>query len=311
MNQDKTATRISKNLHKKNDGPRVHQFYDVTGRTLRTLIKWAMIGVVVFYLWYFKFFVFVFIWIPWLITYEVSFIIEWGLQPTLTYHWQWWTAAGLSILFLIIFEYNTHYRHKRRDLLRGGQYEGRVIWVRGSNEGLVYDIWNVKNYISWKLGKKKGSVSPTTSSYSNTVCIPGTWPDPFTIGLGERTTDDYVVYFRRFFYQLFVPYSWDKLYVSRDLEVVPSFFAFWFPRLRMVREPHPSRPGRWVYRLLDKTVDGLESDPAEYTAVNRKALGRSQSLVKWALLSDADTQKLDYSASMPIPQMERSDEEFD
>lgn len=291
--------------HEKN----YHNWADT--HVLRVLIKWSMIGIVIFYLWWFGLFTFIFVWIPWLITYEVSLMIEFGVQPTLTYHAQWWFAAILSIIFLIIFEYWTHYRHKRRDLLRGGQYEGRVIWVRGSNEGLVYDIWNVKNYIQWKLGKKKGSGYPTTNSYSNTVSIPGTWPDPFAIGLGERTRTDYVIYFRRYLHQLFVPFSWDKLYVSRDLEVVPSFFAFWLPNLRMVRLPHPSRPGRWVYRLTDKQVDSLKTEPSKFTSDNRKALGRSQALIKWALLSDAETQKQDYTRSLPLPQMERPDEEFD
>lgn len=275
------------------------------------LVKWAMIGVVVFYLWYFGLFTFIFVWIPWLITYEVEMMIEFGVQPTLTYHAQWWVAAMVSLLFLAIFEYWTHYRHKRRDLLRGGQYEGRVVWVRGSNEGIVYDVWNVKNYIQWKLGKKKGSDSPTINSYSNMVSTPGTWPDPFAIGLGERSRTDYVIYFRRYLYQLFVPFSWDKLYVSRDIDVVPSFFAFWLPNLRMVRLPHPSRPGRWVYRLTEKHVASLNTEPSKFTAENRKALGRSQALVKWALLSDAETQKIDYTYGMPIPQMERPDEEFD
>ncbi|MCK5641306.1 MAG: hypothetical protein KAJ19_10930, partial [Gammaproteobacteria bacterium] len=212
---------------------------DLDRRFLGICVKWILVAVLVVYLWYFGLFTFIFVWVPWLITYEFGLILEYGLGPVLQLHGPMWIAAGLSVAFLIVFEFYTHYRHKRRDLRIGGEFEGRTVWIKGVPQGLVYDLWDARNYIAWKLGKKKDGDSPIVNSNGNTVCTPGTWPDPWAIPLGDKSTSDYIVYFRSRFFQL-VP---SKLYVSRDFDLVPSFFNYWLPNLRMISEPHPSKPG--------------------------------------------------------------------
>lgn len=279
-----------------------------TRRFVTICMKWILIAVTVVYLWHFKLFEFLFVWVPWLITHEVGLVLEYGLQPVLTDHGLMWMGAGASIAVLIVFEFYTHYRHKRRDLRIGGELEGRTVWIRGVRQGLIYDVWDLTNYLAWRTGKKKGSGSRTINSFKNTVTSPGTWPDPFAIPLGERTDRDYVVYWKRRFLQL-VP---SKLYVSRDVEIIPSFFNYWLPNLRLVTEPHPTRPGLIVYRLVDRAPKSLKVSPARLTRENRKLLGRSKVLVSKAILSDAETQKGDFTTgSFAVPQVQEPEEVYD
>lgn len=280
----------------------------VKHRLVSILIKWILIAIIVFYLWYYGLFVVIFIWIPWMISYEVSLIIEYGLQPVLVYHGIWWLAAGLSIVGLIIFEFYTHYRHKRRDLRIGGEFEGRVVWTKGIREGLIYDLWDFKNCVSWLLKKKRGSASTTTNTFGNMVTSPGTWPDPWAIPIGDRTTSDYVIYFKRSYFQLFP----SKLYISRDIDIETSFFNYWLPNMRFRTSPHPERPGLKIYRLEDVDSQSISVDPAKLTAENRKALKRSKVLVKNAILSDAETQKERRTKeTLRIHQVKESEEAYD
>ena len=271
-------------------------------------MKWILIAVTVVYLWHFGLFEVLFIWVPWLITYEVELILEYGFQPVLTDHGLMWMGAGVSIVVLIVFEFYTHYRHKRRDLRIGGEFEGRAVWIRGVRQGLIYDVWDFKNYLWWRLGKKKGSASRSSSSSGGTGTNPGTWPDPFAIPLGERTSEDHVVYFKRRFLQI----APSKLYVSKDLEIAPSFFNYWLPNLRLVTEPHPTKPGLIVYRLVDRASKSVKVRPALMTKENRKLLGRSKIMVGKAILSDAETQKRDFTTgSFAVPQLSEPEEVYD
>ncbi len=279
-----------------------------TNRFLVIIIKWILAISVIYYLWTIGVFVFICFWIPWMISYEFSLILEFGLQPTLMYHGVWWIVAGLSMCLLAVTYYLTHYRHKRRGMMIGGEFDARVVWIKGLRQGLIYDVWDAANYIRWKLGKKKDGDSPIINSYGNTVVVPGTWPDPWAIPIGERNDKDYVIYFKRRWMQI-VP---DKVLVSRDFEVMPTFFYYLIPNLRMIRQPHEYRPGRWVYRLVEEEPDQYGIKSSEMTKEIRKLLGRSQVLVSWAIRSDSETQKKDYSnASLPVPMVQRPDEEFD
>lgn len=279
-----------------------------TNRFLVIIIKWFLAASVIYYLWSIKVFVFIFFWIPWMISYEFSLILEFGLQPTLRYHGIWWIIAGLSMCLLVVVYYLTHYRHKRRGLMIGGEFDARVVWIKGVRQGLIYDVWDFLNYIQWKLGKKKGGASPIINSQGNIVVVPGTWPDPWSIPIGERNDQDYVIYFKRRWLQFFP----DKVLVSRRFAVSSTFFYYLIPNLRMIRQPHRDRPGRWIYRLVDEEPDQYEIKPAELTSQNRKLLGRSQVYVSWAIRSDSETQKKDYTTgSLPIAQLQKKDSEYD
>ena len=280
----------------------------ITNRFLWIISKWILAIAVIYYLWTIKFFVFVFFWIPWMISYEFSLILEFGLQPTLRYHGMWWMIAGFSFCILILTYYLTTYRHTRRGLMIGGEFDARVVWIKGIRQGLIYDVWDFKNYVQWKLGKKKDGESPTINSNGNMVVVRGTWPDPWAIPIGERNDKDYVIYFKRRWLQIFP----DKVLVSRKYDVMPTFFYYLIPNLRMIRQPHRDRPGRWVYRLVDEEPDMYEIHASEITAENRKLLGRSQVYVSWAIRSDSETQKKDYTTgSLPIAQLQKKDTEFD
>lgn len=277
-------------------------------RLLEVLGKWSLLVGLIVYLWYFGLFKILFIYLPWLIQREVGWVLEYGLQAVLTDHGLMWVLAGLSVAGLLLLEFYTHYRHKRRDLRIGGQLEGRVVWIKGIRQGLLYDIWDAKNCINWLLNKKKDTGSTRVNSEGNLVSSPGHWPDPWAIPFGERTNKDYVVYFQRRFLQI-VP---SKLYVSRDFNLSYSFFHYWLPNLRMVTEPHPEKPGLYVYRLADLSPSGVDVDPGLLTKENRKLLGRSKILVGKAILSDAETQKKDFDqGSYSVPQLQEDEGVYD
>lgn len=277
-------------------------------RFIEICIKWAMVGSLVAYCWHIGLFVVLFVWLPWLLQYEADLIMKWGLEAVVVHQAAWWVIAGVCIAFLLLFEYSTHYRHKRRDFRIGGEFEGRVVWIKGVRQGLVYDVWDFKNYLSWKMGKKKGGASPTVNSEGNLVISPGTWPDPWAIPFGDRVSSDYIIYYKRSFLQI-VP---TKVYLPRDYDIVPSFFNYWLPNLRMISEPHPDKPGLFVYRLLDVDAEQFDQAAAEITAASRKALGRSEKLVGKGILSDAETQKTDFThGSFSISQLSEKEEVYD
>lgn len=291
-------------------------------RFLVICLKWGLLLLLVIYLGFAGLFTVLFVWVPWMIQRELELILTYGLKDVLTDQALMWTLAGISLVFLVIFEFYTHYRHKRRDLRIGGEFEGRVLWTKGLRIGLLYDVWDFKNYLSWKMGKKKDVVSITDTSSGNIAwkaTIPeeeyrrgtvSTWPDPWAIPIGERTTSHYVVYFKRHWWQI-LPHHIEKLYISRDVELKASFFCYWLPNLNLRTMPHPEKPGVVVYELVDDLASGVKAKPKLITRQVRRLLKRSKGLVQTAILSDAETQKEDYAMSFRVDQLGEKEEAFD
>jgi len=271
-------------------------------RFMSIVFKWCIIFGFIIYLGYFGLFDLIFIYLPWLIIHTGEVMIEWFALPNggmryLKAYWFWWMLAIIHIIILIYIEYKTHYRHKRRDLDIGGEFEGRVIWIKGIRQGLIYDIWDFKNYLNYLMNKKKDMDYLKRRLEKNIAIRNGTrtgaleWPDPWAIPLGAKNFKDYIVYYKIRFFQL-IPM---KLYVPSKFPLHPSFFHYWLPNKRIVNFSYYSKPGIFARKMTDDKPIIVDIEPEKITSANQVLLSRSNQLVESAILSDPETIKVDFA----------------
>lgn len=279
-----------------------------------SVFKWATLAIVLWYLYQVGFFVFLFVWLPWLITYMYGLFIEYGVVRVLSYYKVMWSIVAIMLLILAILVFEIVYRAKRKDFQIGGEFEGRVIWVRGIRQGFTYAVWDVYNYIQWKRGKKKGEGFGTEDFPADTAMWNGTgrptWPNAFAIPFGPRIKKQYIFYVRRrpFPFQI-IP---DKWFVPINTKVGILFNAYTLPNANFISRPDPKVPGRYMYHVVGAMPENVAISPADRTKANRTLLGRAGKLVDRAILVDAETKKRDFThGSFSIPQLQENEEIYD
>jgi hypothetical protein len=228
--------------------------------------------------------------------YQAGLVFKYGLRAYLSVTGLWWALAVASIILLIIVEYYSHYSHKRRSLMIGGGFEGRTVWIKGLRQGLIYDVWDAKNYISWALGKKKDmELKMPVSSRDTENGIGIRWPNPWAIPFGPKILDYYVIYYYKSFWQI----KPDFLLYPANEKIGVGFFRYVLKQgnLKRIRAPR-GMPflAEWVYiwNPLGNIIR-YPVDPGTQTRENRRLLGRSRHLTRDAIESDPETAKSDYS----------------
>ena len=172
---------------------------------------------------------------------------------------------------------------------------------------LIYDIWDVKNYINYKMGKKKDAVWANRLLSSATETLNGTAPTPWEIPLGAKTTGHYVIYVRRTIFPS-IPH---RFFIPKDTQVTPTLYTIGIPHAFIERVRHPARPGRWDYRIgpAPKT-DTVKTH--RLTKKNRLLLHRAAELVEIAVESDSETKKKDFEyGSFDIPNLKKDEGSYD
>lgn len=279
-------------------------------KLLWSVFKWTAIAVVVWYLYQIGFFTFVFVGLPWLLTYVGGLIVEYGLGRVLSYYKGMWALVFilLGVLSFLVFE--LFYRVKRKDFVIGGQFEGRVVWIKGMRVGLAYAVWDLYNYIMWRAGKKKDADSRFMDLSKPMATFHGIarWPNPLAFPIGPKVRNKYVFYVRRRWFQI-IPEKW---FIPTNTTVGVLLNAYTIPNGHFVRWADPEVPGRWTFHVVDEMPKRNEIDPKELTKRNRILLGRSGKMVDKALLSDGETKKLDFThGSFNIPQLQEDEGAYD
>ena len=122
---------------------------------------------------------------------------ELGAKMYWSMYWQYWAAAYMALFLMFFVWYLSHYRRKRPHLKVGGVKTGRSIWIKGVRRGLVYDVWDFKNYV-WVVLLKKKDLAPI-HQYNQDVRnggMEGTlkWPDPLAIPFGKWVSSGRIIY---------------------------------------------------------------------------------------------------------------------
>jgi hypothetical protein len=159
-----------------------------------------------------------------------------------------------------------------------------------------------------KLGKKKGMVSITQDLSQCMGISPGIWPDPFGIPMGYRSETQYVVYLKRSFFQL-VPERW---FIDKHIDLKLGIYHVSVSNMDVKRLARPDFPGKWDYHLTGQRFGSFDVDGGLITKKNRRMLKRSNQYVELAILSDSETQKVDFvHGSRLIPYIQNEEGEFD
>jgi hypothetical protein len=264
-------------------------------------------AVIIYYLWKVGFFTLLFVWLPFMATYYFGQMLEYGAVVVLKFYAIYWItlAIMLTIFTVLVVEYI--WKLKRRDFKIGGEFEGKIVWAKGVRQGLIYDVWDVKNYINWKLGKKKGVAATPRTSGPDTDTLNGTAPSPWDIPLGPKTKDHYVIYVRR----TLLPSIPHRFFIPKTTQVTPTPYTISIPNAFIERVRHPTRPGRWDYQVgLAPKTDTV--DTSKLTRKNRNLLHRAAELVEIAVESDSETKKKDFEqGSFDIPSLKRDEGAYD
>ncbi len=277
-------------------------------RALWAVTKWVIWATLFFYLWHVGFFYLLFVALPALLTHLYEEMVEYGVSTVFRYYAFWWYLAVILLAILFALIYETIYRAKRRDFRIGGEFEGRIIWCRGVRQGFIYDVWDLKNWLSWKWGKKKGRGSLTRGSGRSTGRSNGTEPSPWDIPLGKDLRTHYIVYLRR----TILPSIPERWFIPRTTYIKPTLFTISVPNVTVERTHHPEVPGRWDYWVGAVDPKSDVTKPAVLTRKNRTLLKRSGEFIENAIASDSETKKTDYiMGSFDIPQTKDEEGAFD
>jgi hypothetical protein len=211
----------------------------------RIVLKYVTLSIIIVILWAAKVLHFLF-WI-WTTIYQEFFLfLEWLAEPTQagaadywSAYWIYWAGIYLVLIVAFIVWYFAIYRHKRPYLEVGGGREGRILWIKGLRRGLVYDAWDAKNYLAWKLKKNRLRKVPSRISDipDTDRVIPRTWPDPLAIPLG-RPTSRVIIYYSR-------PWSLrvHKLTIPDRIDLRSAWFKIQIPEGYIVNIPDRLFPG--------------------------------------------------------------------
>lgn len=280
--------------------------------TIEKRIAWIAIKnmayvVIVYYLWKVGFFTLLFVWLPFLIMYYADQMLEYGVGVVLKFYAVYWITLAIMLTILAVLLIEFVWRLKRRDFRIGGEFEGKVVWAKGIRQGLIYDVWDVKNYISYLMGKKKDAVWANRLLSSASETLNGTAPSPWEIPIGAKAPEHYVIYVRR----TWLPSIPHRFFIPKTVQVTPTPYSIAIPHAFIERVRHPARPGRWDYRIgIAPKTDTV--DTWKLTRKNRNLLHRAAELVEIAVESDSETKKKDFEqGSFDIPNLRRDEGAYD
>lgn len=282
---------------------------NLNGRIAWIVTKNLAYATIVFFLWKVHFFTFLLVWLPFIISHYVDEMITYGLDVWLKFYAIYWItlAVMLGILAVLLIEFV--WKLKRRNFMIGGEMEGKVVWAKGVRQGLIYDYWDLANFIKFKLFKKKFRPKDweIASSDYDTETLNGTAPSPWRIPIGARTTKDYVIYVRR----TWLPSIPERFIISKDTQVIPTPYTISIANVFIERARHPARPGRWDYRLGPVPFTD-RVDTSNLTKKNRLLLHRAAEMVEIAVESDSETKKKDFEyGSFDVPTLKKDEGSFD
>jgi hypothetical protein len=168
--------------------------------------------------------------------------------------WLFWLLFYVVFFILFAIYYFGYWKRKRPDLIIGGVKDGRVIWIKGVRQGLIYDCWDAWNYI-------KGAGSPfergsrTRGSRTSMETNPGMLQDPLKIPLG-RGTIRRIIYFRR-------PWSLkvQRLFIQANTRMVITHGRVSLPEGYIINKEDPLMPGARVLIWVNKRPGFREHDP--------------------------------------------------
>lgn len=217
----------------------------------RILLKYSVLAILIVILWAAKVWYFLF-WILTTIIQEFKLFLVWLAEPTQegaadywSEYWIYWAGIYIVLLVAFIVWYFAFYRHKRPYLDVGGGREGRVLWTKGVRRGLVYDVWDAKNYLAWKLKKNRlHRISRRISDIPNGVGEdPTMWPDPLAIPLGRRTSERIIYYSRPWSLRI------HRLTISNQTDLLSNYWRILVPEGYIINRPDPLFPGE-IYHVL-------------------------------------------------------------
>jgi len=216
-----------------------------TVRVRGILLRWASIIGLVGLLWVSQIFAVLF-WLLMLLLREVKKGLIWigaptqqGAQAYWAHYWKYWLVFYIILLIITVLMWIFYWRHKRPHLMVGGVRDGRVLWIKGVRQGLIYDCWDVYNYF-------RGPDSPfvrgsqTRDSLPSMDRDPGMLQDPLKIGLGRETTRR-IIYFSR-------PWGLrvQRLFLLPETRMVMTHTRVSLPVGYIVNAEDPEHPGSRV-----------------------------------------------------------------
>jgi len=215
----------------------------IDSRFWSILAKWGIDLAVVLVLWFTKVFHLVFILVLLLIQ-EFNLFLVWLSEPTQegaanywSIYWVYWAGIYIALSLLLTLWYFTWFRHKRPHLMIGGGKEGRVLWIKGIRRGLIYDLWDVKHYLQWKLKKNRLALLRRQTSDIPNGGRETTWPDPLSIQLGRPTSHRIIYYCRPSGLRI------QRLILPNQIDLLSTLFTIQLPEGYMVNLSDPLVPG--------------------------------------------------------------------
>lgn len=225
--------------------------------------RWAIAVIVVIVLWILKIFKLIVVIVA-LFCQEAWRFFGWVAAPTKmgakaywSTYWMYWFAAYIILFALFVLWWFLWYRRKRPYLEIGGVNEGRVLWIKGIRRGLVYSIWDLQNYTSWKLKKKplRKISRPISDIQNGAKVVCPTWPDPLAIPFG-RNTSMVIIYYSR-------PWSLriDLMLVPHQIPIKSSYLKVSIPEAYIINREDPLFPGKYLRVLTTRrpSFKGYES----------------------------------------------------
>lgn len=273
---------------------------ETSKRFASILIKWtAYIGVILF-LWISGIFHVIAI-LALLLAQEFNKFLIWVGEPTeggaaayWSQYWMYWMMAYVGLFTLFIFWWFVFYRNKRKHLVMDGKKEGRVIWIKGLRQGLIYDFWDAYNFI-------KGSDNPFVKgsgihpSSQDTETDPGTLRDPLEIPIGRKTSQR-IVYFSR-------PWSLkiEKLILPNYWQLRTSYWTARIPRGYLVNQMDPLIPGAMLLMLTKAHPSYRMFDPDIPVQRQIAKLEETRELVQYGVAANPEIAQIDYAeGSLPL-----------
>lgn len=279
-------------------------------RFLDILMKWSAVVISIVILWYIKIFWLVFIFMA-LFLQEVNLFLTWLADPTkmgaeeywATY-WPYWMAVYIVLSVLLTVWYLTWYRHKRPHLVVGGGKEGRVLWLKGVRRGLIYDVWDAKNYLQWRHKKKPlVRIRRRTSDILNgEKVVSTTWPDPLAIPLGRPVSMRIIYYSRPWSLRIL------RLMVPNDIDLLSSFRTVQLPEGYFVNLQDPLSPGRTLQAYVHERPGYLEYEEGRARGQVLEHLGDVKDAVQRSAAANPQLIHRDYEdGSFPILDLEKEE----
>ena len=264
--------------------------------------KWLFYCLIILVLWFLGIFKVIAISIL-LFSQEFNKFLVWVGEPTeggagayWSQYWMYWMIAYIALFIMFLAWWFIFYRNKRPHLEMDGLKEGRVIWIKGIRQGLIYDFWDAYNYLKG-ADSPFARVSRIKPSSNDMEIDPGTLKDPLSIPIG-RETQMRIIYFSR-------PWSikMEKLILPNYWQVRRTYWKVSIPRGYMINLTDPLIPGSMLLTLTKARPSYKSFNPDIPVQRQIAKLEETRELVQYGVAANPEIAQIDY-AEGSLPQLE-------